>query len=300
MAPGGADGEHSLISTDLLTPVRAARVDTVDRVKTAWLPLAGVVNARDVGGLPTADGGTVQYGRLYRSDNLQQLTRGDVEALIGPLGLRSVVDLRTSEELQLEGPGPLTEVDGVRIHHLSLFPERGQRTDAADVPANEPLPDPVLPWHEENSPRGPRAPGSTYRTYLFERPDSVLAALRVIAEPDGATLVHCAAGKDRTGVVVALALSEVGVDRDAVVTDYVATSERIRDVLRRLAATPTYARDVDADDFDNLDRHVPRATTMHTLLAQIDEQDGGVRHWLRGRGWTERDAAALRTRLLDG
>ena len=299
MAPGGADGEHSLISTDLLTAVRVTRVDTVDRVKTAWLPLAGVVNARDVGGLPTSDGRTVRYGRLYRSDNLQQLTRDDIEALIGPLGLRSVVDLRTSEELQLEGPGPLTEVDGVRIHHLSLFPERGQRTDAADVPADEPLPDPVLPWQEENSPRGPRAPGSTYRTYLLERPDSIVAALRVIAEPDGATLVHCAAGKDRTGVVVALALSEVGVEREAVVTDYVATSERIRDVLRRLAATPTYARDVDADDADNVDRHLPRADTMHTLLAQIDEQDGGVPHWLRGRGWTERDAAALRTRLLD-
>ena len=267
-------------------------------MKTAWLPLAGVVNARDVGGLPTSDGGTVQYGRLYRSDNLQQLTRDDIEALIGPLGLRSVVDLRTSEELQLEGPGPLTDVDGVRIHHLSLFPERGARTDAADVRADEPSPDPVLPWHEENSPRGPRAPGSTYRTYLFERPDSIVTALRIIAEPDGATLVHCAAGKDRTGVVVALALSEVGVDRDAVVADYVATSERIRDVLRRLAATPTYARDVDTDDVDNVDRHLPRPDTMHALLTQIDEQDGGVRNWLRNHGWTEQDATALRIRLL--
>jgi protein tyrosine/serine phosphatase len=121
----------------------------------------------------------------------------------------------------------------------------------------------------------------------------------VIAEPDGATLVHCAAGKDRTGVVVALALSEVGVERDSVVADYVATSERIRDVLRRLAATPTYARDVDADDVDNIDRHLPRAATMHTLLAEMDEQDGGVGNWLRRHGWTESDAAALRARLLD-
>jgi protein-tyrosine phosphatase len=271
-------------------------------MKTVWLDLAGVVNARDVVGLPTGDGRAIQPGRLYRSDNLQELTATDIHELVGPLGVRSVVDLRTHAEVELEGPGPLDAMIGVAIHHLSLFPEVGEHTDAAAVPAAEPTDpavaaaEPILPWHDDTTDRSTRAPGETYRRYLFERPDSVVAALRVIAEPDGATLVHCAAGKDRTGVVVAVALAEVGVQPEAIVADYVATAERIQDVVDRLASSPTYARDVEGV---SLDRHRPAAATMQGLLEQMDALAGGVSGWLRANGWTDGDAAALRARLLD-
>lgn len=257
-----------------------------------WIPLSGAVNARDVGDLPLIGGGAVRPGRLYRSDNLQDLTAEDVELLVGAMQLRSVVDLRTGAEVRNEGPGPLLGVPNVAVHHLSLFPEAGNRTDAAtEVDGPE-----LLPWQDKASERGKRAAGSTYRYYLADRPDSVVSALRVIAEPDGATVVNCAAGKDRTGVVVALALSEVGAERTAVVEDYVATAERIDKVLVRLASSPTYAADTDPADVDN---HRPRAATMERLLTELDENEGGPAGWLRNHGWTEDDAKALRTQLLD-
>ena len=87
--------------------------------------------------------------------------------------------------------------------------------------------------------------GAFYIGYLEDRPDSVVGALRAIAEAQGAALVHCAAGKDRTGVVIALALTAVGVPSDEVVADYVATGERIELILDRLRSSPTYAGDVD-------------------------------------------------------
>ena len=92
------------------------------------------------------------------------------------------------------------------MHHLSLFPESGHNTDVGagedeDAPA-------VLPW--QNQERKGQGVAGVYRRYLDDRSDSVIEALRVIANSDGATIVHCAAGKDRTGTVVAMALAEVG------------------------------------------------------------------------------------------
>jgi protein tyrosine/serine phosphatase len=107
-------------------------------------------------------------------------------------------------------------------------------------------------------------------------------------------LVHCAAGKDRTGVVVALALSIAGVQRDAIVADYALTGERIGAILDRLRASVTYAKDVDrlADD-----AHRPRAQTMASFLAEIDRRYGGVDGWLVRHGFTSVDAGLLRTTL---
>jgi protein-tyrosine phosphatase len=106
--------------------------------------------------------------------------------------------------------------------------------------------------------------------------------------------VHCAAGKDRTGVVAALALAEVGVEREVIIEDYALSAERIEAIFARLRSSRTYAGDL-ADQ--SIDKHRPRADTMRSLLAALDH-DGGVAHWLRARGWTEADAAALRARLL--
>ena len=125
----------------------------------------------------------------------------------------------------------------------------------------------------------------------------MLAALRLIAYSDGATIVHCAAGKDRTGVVVALALTEVGVEPAAVVEDYALSAERVEAILARLVARRTYATDLVKDE--PVDKHMPKPATMERLLAAMDEQHGGVRRWLRANGWTEQDAAALRRQLLD-
>ena len=95
-----------------------------------WLDLEGAANARDLGGLPLADGGVTAPGVLLRSDNLQGLTPGDVHRLVEELSLAVVVDLRTGIEVSLEGPGPLVADGRVDIRHRDLYPEIGDHTDA--------------------------------------------------------------------------------------------------------------------------------------------------------------------------
>jgi protein-tyrosine phosphatase len=270
-----------------------------------WLPLDGAANARDLGGLPTDGGGETAAHRLLRSDNLQGLTPGDVRFLVDDVGLRTVVDLRTDVEVELEGPGPLTREPLVDIRHLTLFPESGGRTDVdADT-------DTVLPWQAdgEDARRGSALsstppgeapePGSRaiafYLAYLRDRPDNIVAALRAIGGSDGAAIVHCAAGKDRTGVVVALALSVAGVPRDRIVADYAATADRMTPLLARLKASDTYREDLDSRPDDS---HRPRAETMRRFLAHLDEHSGGPLGWLASAGFGPADVERLRSRLV--
>jgi protein-tyrosine phosphatase len=261
-----------------------------------WIDLEGAVNARDVGGIPLAGGqGAIANGRLLRSDNLQDLSPADVAHLVEDHGVRAVIDLRTGVEVRLEGPGPLLSDERVEVAHHSLYPEAGEHSDAI-------LADTVVPW--QNGVNGIDMPGETptvrtYFGYLERRPDSIVAALRTIAAPPdgGAALVHCAAGKDRTGLVVALALEVAGAERAAVIADYAVTSERIGAIVNRLAASPTYARDmVTADPY----HHAARPESMARILELLDERHGSPAGWLRDNGLDDAALDALRARLTTG
>ena len=265
-----------------------------------WIELDGTVNTRDLGGLPLVGGGATRSGVLIRSDNLQALSDSDVRRLVDDLQVRDVTDLRTDVELKSEGPGPITREPLVAVHHLSLFPEAGHNTDVVATEEQEDAEGPVvLPW--QNQQRDGKGVAGVYRRYLDDRSDSVIGALRVIANSDGATIVHCAAGKDRTGTVIALALAEVGVEPDAIIADYAVTAERITAIMGRLRASSTYADDLakmDAKfDGDPIDRHTPRDIGMRRFLDQL-ATDGGAAAWLREHGWTDEDAAALRAKLV--
>ncbi|SPL91398.1 protein tyrosine/serine phosphatase [[Actinomadura] parvosata subsp. kistnae] len=259
---------------------------------TRWIDLEGAVNARDLGGLPTRDGGRTRRGQIFRADNLQGLTPADVELLVGELRLRHVVDLRSNAEVALEGPGPLTRVPEVRHHHLTLFAEGGRHTD---VEADTIDGDRVLPWAERVIDEELRVTGF-YFGYLRDRPDSVVAALRAMALADGASLVHCAAGKDRTGVLCALALEVAGATREAIVEDYVATGERLELILKRLRGSATYRDDLDSRPADD---HMPRARYIEQFLGVLDDRFGGPLGWLAENGWTDADTEAMRARLRD-
>jgi protein-tyrosine phosphatase len=254
----------------------------------AWIELDGAVNVRDLGGLPTEDGGKTADARLLRADNLQELSPADIATLVGEIGLTTVVDLRSSDELASEGPAPLHGVAGVLHFHHPVLAEAGSATDAAS--------DVLLTRADRDRSRYPADPiCGHYLGYLEDRPDRVVAALRSVAQSRGAALVHCAAGKDRTGVVVAVALSAVGVRRPAVIADYAATGERIGLVLARLRRSPTYADDI-SDEPDELQR--PRPQTMAAFLEQVDARYGGAARWLAGHGFGPDDLELLRAKLL--
>jgi protein-tyrosine phosphatase len=270
-----------------------------------WITLDGTTNTRDLGGLPTRDGGETRFGRVLRSANLQTLTPGDVHRLVDELGLREVIDLRTTAEVLMEGRGPLRELPAVTHRHFTLLPERGRRTDVfaveeddQELRANLPsdwseslLPRNVDPGDEEESPAV-----RSYLGYLVDGRNNVLAVLRALAGGGpGAAVVHCAAGKDRTGVVCALALAVAGVEPEAIVADYALSGEVIDGVVALLAASPTYAEDMARRDTAS---HTPRAETMRRLLELLDERHGGPVGWLEENGFGPDEQAALRARLL--
>jgi hypothetical protein len=189
----------------------------------------------------------------------------------------------------------------VTIHYLSLFAEGGGLTDVdADTPDGGPGnmgidTDKILPWQdrpEEGGHESERSVGH-YLGYLADRGDSVVSALRVMSQ--GTSIVHCAAGKDRTGVVIAIALHVIGVPREQIVADYTATGERLEAILARLRASPTYSQDLDSRPADT---HMPHAYTMEKFLSILDERHDGPLGWLQRHGWTDDDTTALRSGLL--
>ncbi|WP_245616925.1 tyrosine-protein phosphatase [Knoellia subterranea] len=250
-----------------------------------WVELDGVVNMRDSGGLPTRDGGVIQPHRLLRSDNLQDLSEADVRQVVEVLGVSDIVDLRSDTELSTEGPSPLWHLESLTHHHHSLFggdrPVTGEQALALPAQSDRPVRDATF-W------------AAHYLRYLAARPDSISAALDVISRSTGATIVHCAAGKDRTGTVVALALDTAGVPHDLIVDDYALSAERIEPIMARLLPRPLYG---DALRNRSLADEAPRPETMRTILSTLDSEFGGAPGWLREQGWSDADIERLRARL---
>jgi protein-tyrosine phosphatase len=245
--------------------------------KTRWIALDGAANAR-----------VVVPGVLLRSDNLQSLSERDVRVLVEQEGLEVVLDLRTDLEVELEGPGPITREPRVRIEHRSLYPRSGGNTDLdADTVSLWP---PTGPSGWPDEPRVVQA----YLSYLSARPDSIVASVRTIAGGPGAVLVHCAAGKDRTGVVVALACDAAGVKRETIVSDYLATTERIEAIMARLLSSPTYRPELEGHDPQT---HAPVPGTIERVLELIDEGFGGSEAWLSAHGLGAAELEHLRRRM---
>ncbi|MFP5023234.1 tyrosine-protein phosphatase [Pseudonocardia phyllosphaerae] len=244
-----------------------------DSVVDRWLTFDGLANARDIGGLPLEGRGHVRSGVLLRTESLEGLSPGDVARLTGEIGVVQVLDLRTDRELVEYGAGALADA-GVEVHRLSFLPEEGR---GAVSPVG----------HTDPTVAG-------YLGYLGDRAQNVVAGVRrIAAADDGATVVHCAAGKDRTGVLVALVESAVGVPRDQVVADYALSATRIDDLFRRWTAE----RGEPMPEAAELDRHRPRAEVMESFLGLLDERHGGPVEWLRSNGLTDDELERLRHRL---
>ncbi|MBL7495553.1 tyrosine-protein phosphatase [Frankia sp. CNm7] len=248
-----------------------------------WYELDGCSNARDLGGLPTVDGGQTRYGVLLRSDTPQQLTAVAVARLRDEFGLRTVLDLRAVEEAEREGRGLLAQ-EAIAYHNLSFLTNRW-------VMPSDPSYDTLVRARDT----GDRV--AHYLDYLRLAGVSVATAVRLAAdENSGPTLFHCAAGKDRTGVLAALVLSLVGVDRETIIADYLATNERLHLIEARLAALPSYGGGIRVRQ--EADQLRVRAEVMAGFLDGLDEIWGGAVAWARHAGIADDSLTALHQRLV--
>jgi protein-tyrosine phosphatase len=263
--PPAADGSGGAVDHD-------GGVQTGDRI----IELAEGFNFRDLGGYVGRDGRLTRWRTLFRSDTLHQLTERDLEVLRS-LGLSTIVDLRTSRELERTGRGPLAS-EPIGYRHLSVI--RDGEGEALAAPA---------------------APGDElserYLWYLETGRDALVEAVRLLARPDNLPLVfHCAAGKDRTGVLAALVLDLLEVDHRVIVEDYVITAERMPLIMGRLQADPAMAARV-AEMPAYL--HSVQAQTMERFLAELHARFGGARAWALASGLGPDDLVRMEELLLE-
>jgi protein-tyrosine phosphatase len=237
--------------------------------------LEGCFNFRDLGGYPTEDGRAVRWHRVYRSDALHSLTAADVVRVRDELGVAAVVDLRSTAELEAE-QARWIEPENIRFHHLPLYD--GQRVRPGELP-------PV---------------GTLFERYvlLAEFAKAQIArVLTTIAEAEGPVVYHCAAGKDRTGVVSAVLLGLLGVRDEIIVADYAATRENLDAIIARLMGSKGYESILDALPPDTL--HAEPAT-MAQFLDRMRAQYGSMTQYARVAGVSPATIDALAGRLLEG
>ncbi|MEV6413140.1 tyrosine-protein phosphatase [Kribbella sp. NPDC051718] len=221
-------------------------------------------NARDLGGLPTADGGSIRVGALIRSDCLQFLSEEGVAA-VRSTGVSRIIDLRTTAEIS-RFPTPFTG-DPLGLH----------------VPVQDPA-----------DPQDHTTIVESCNLMLDLHPDRFAAALRAIAEaPDGPVIIHCYGGKDRTGIVAALALIIAGVPEDEIVADYALTQSRMAGMLaEQLAAEPDESLHPHLIEYRDT-----RPESLTAILRHLDTKYGGPIPYLEQAGLTSADLDNLRTRL---
>jgi protein tyrosine/serine phosphatase len=256
-------------------------LNNVGRVRP-WLDLEGADNVRDLGGLPVTDGGRTRYGVLLRSGTLQDLTEADVAHLIQDFGLRSVVDLRLHDEAAREGSA-LRAVPGVNHHPLPLWSADPVRADAVAHTGMDVV--------------------DHYVAFLEGGCESIVAAARLFAAPGSLPAVfHCAAGKDRTGVLAAVVLDAVGVTAEAIVDEYALTEQRIEAIRARLARLETYRRMravAQARDARGRGSMSANEDTMRRFLHHLRATYGGGAGYLAAHGFTAVELAALKRALVE-
>ena len=230
----------------------------------------GCLNVRDLGGQPTEDGNETRFGVVVRADSVRRLSDRGWAALVAH-GVRTIVDLRWQSELEADPPRELP----VEVVHVPLL---GVRHDAAELAFL-------------------RSATSQHQAYvgMLEGfgPGFALAVTAVAQAPEGGVLVHCQAGKDRTGLVVALLLRLAGVDAETIAADYALSGARLADVLERWIAEG-------ADEEERAHRRLTSETpaeAMLEVLAELERRNGSVREYLLAAGAQPDDLDRVRARL---
>jgi protein-tyrosine phosphatase len=237
--------------------------------------LQGAYNVRDLGGLRTSDGRITRDGLVYRSDSLAHLTRSDTERVFGELGIGVIIDLRTKEET--EGEDAEFSVPGYRFSLL----EEGRL-------GREPFPS-----------DDPAELAKVYLSNLDHGRAAAAATVEILGRyiSDGVpSLFHCAAGRDRTGVISALLLALVNVTDSQIAADYVQSNRHARLVTRKLATNPLYSHhDAHGNEVILLKRE-----TILEFLRLLREQFGGPRQFALDAGTAPETISVIEARFRTG
>lgn len=232
--------------------------------------VAGAPNLRDIGGLAVG-GGRTRSGVLYRSGSLAHLTDAGTSALQA-LGLRRVIDLREDDEVAYE-PSRTADL-GIETVRVPLFLGSTASLFTEDLSLE-----------------------TLYRGLIDTSADRIVAVVRAVLGGHP-TLVHCTAGKDRTGVTIALMLAAVGVDEDAIVADY-ARTEALLDAERNARIVAHLRRlHPGAEHLVDLATRSP-APVMRALLGEMGRRFDSVPDYLLASGLVEEELTELRRMLVE-
>lgn len=241
------------------------------------LRIDGLVNVRDLGGIRTADGRVVRTRQVIRGDNPKNLTeqgQADFSDIVAPA---VIVDLRIQLEVHREGYTVLH--DPVRIVNLPMLPQSGVNQEQIDAGMADNLVEDYMRQIDVNA-------------------AAVIDALRLIADPaNRPVFVHCTAGKDRTGIVIAMLLALLGVDDEVIVADYHVTTKNMAPVVERIRSAPVFKENGLAYAPDWIFASDPE--TMRDFLARMRATYGDAEQWALGRGLTVQEIDRLRQTLLD-
>lgn len=265
----------------------------VPQVPSTEPELAGVRNFRDVGGLPTADGRTVAHGRLFRSGHLAHAT-GEDASFLASLGLHTIFDFRNAADIRLEGPD--VTLPGVRNLNLPLS-DPADGAEFWQMVRNGDL-DQLRALLGDGQAANRMI--TSYHMIITQRTAEHSQVLHALAQDSVPALMHCAAGKDRAGLSVAVALLAVGVEREAVEADYLKSNDPHRRYLvRRAEGAPS---GMSAEVMELLSPLFDaRAEYLHTAFDAIEQTWGGIERYLSdGLRLAPETRERLRARLLDG
>jgi protein-tyrosine phosphatase len=230
----------------------------------------GCANVRDLGGLPTEEGRTTRFGSIVRADSVRRLTDDGWDALRA-YGVERIVDLRWHDELAMDPP---REVD-VEVLHVPVFPDIG---------------DPAWRAAEAEGDRG-----REYAWLLEHGAERFTSAVTAVADADGgAVVVHCAAGKDRTGLVSALMQRLVGVPHGAIVEDYVTSGRNLAPLIGPWIEQA-------ADDEERKRRIYISVTPPEAIdhaVREVERLHGSAEQYLRSGGASAETLTRIRRRLL--
>ncbi|MFD6974909.1 tyrosine-protein phosphatase [Streptomyces sp. NPDC059979] len=253
--------------------------------------LTGVRNFRDVGGLPTSDGRRVKAGQLFRSGHLAHATETDAEFL-GSLGLHTIFDFRNGADHALEGPD--VELPGVRNVNIPLSDPADGREFWRLVREGD-----LEQLHSIlGDGKGAARMANSYRGIIEQRTAEHSRVVHALAQDSVPALMHCAAGKDRAGLSIAVTLLALGVEREAIVTDYLESNAPHRRYRVRRSGESAEARSPEVMEllaplFDARAEYLLAAfDTIDTLWGDVD------RYLAEGLGLEPETLDRLRDRLL--